>query len=409
MFIYLPVATAVIALWASTRRCTPPRASCAAAPTHDYHCVANGQVFVATSWLDADLLTALRNDLESLQAEGRFINYDDERSVAGLHDAHFSSVMGQNLPNEARAAVSQKLENLRVELEQVMDRRLFLHGPNSMVKYSISRPGQPLGWHTDQVHEALGSGRAYRTNHGERTRRSLAWLLYLSDGEWGGPSSSGRGGTLRAYPRGDATGKCGAHHGNLQVGWLERGRGSEAVFLDSWAPPREMKCQTLAGVRRSWQDDERFTDRAEISEALRKIQPGYQLYCVVGDDQRENLSDIHERPPKDDDGAFRWRLPLLNEMLPKELRAGFSSLTIRELRKHEVVEVIPRGGTLVLFDAVCVPHEVLAVEAGMRYYLGGFFAEERLPPAAWVDSDVAESSHQRWVCDSHPGIPLASE
>ena len=37
------------------------------------------------------------------------------------------------------------------------------------------------------------------------------------------------------------------------------------------------------------------------------------------------------------------------------------------------------------------PHEVLAVESGMRYYLGGFLAEERLPPAAWVDSYVAES------------------
>jgi len=238
-------------------RCMAPRASCCA-PTHDYSCIANGKVFVAQDWLSAELLSALRNDLMALQADGRFIEYDDERSIAGLHSKDWASIMGHNEPSKARATILRKLELLRDELEHVMGRRLFLDGPNSMAKYSISYPGQPLGWHTDQVHEALGTGGAYRNLHGEKTRRSLAWLLYLSDDDWGGPGSGGRGGTLRAYPRGDATGQCGAHEGNLQVGWLERGRGSEAVFLNSWVAPFEMASKTLADVRRGWQHEKRF-------------------------------------------------------------------------------------------------------------------------------------------------------
>ena len=65
----------------------------------------------------------------------------------------------------------------------------------------------------------------------ETTRRRLAFLLYLGDDDWGEPGGSSSGGELHAYPRRDCAGfRCGAHEGNLQVGWLERGsRSSRAL------------------------------------------------------------------------------------------------------------------------------------------------------------------------------------
>ena len=60
------------------------------------------------------------------------------------------------------------------------------------------------------------------------------------------------------------------------------------------------------------------------------------------------------------------------------------SESLRGHPQHPPVEVAPRGGTLVVFDAAVVPHEVLPVVEGRRCYLGGFFSEERTVPPAWA-------------------------
>ena len=52
---------------------------------------------------------------------------------------------------------------------------------------------------------------------------------------------------------------------------------------------------------------------------------------------------------------------------------------------QQPVDVSPKGGTLVIFDPVAVPHEVLPVLRGERVALFGFMAEERKVPHTWVD------------------------
>ena len=319
------------------------------ARTHDYSCIAHGQPFVCEHWLDRDLLQALRADVgELLTREGPFMDVND-RMVAGLNPENWAAI-GEAAPSAARAQIRQQFEELRVELDGVLDRRLSVGGVGSMAKYSIAPKGLPLGWHVDQRHEAFGQHLRlleYADLHSDATRRSLAWLLYLSDGDWDAPGGSGRGGAMRAYPRADATAPCGAHDGNLQVGWLERGSGSEAVFLDGWA--------------------------GEAAE------PEGRLYCVRSDGAREVLTD--RRSHSGDDA------PSLVELLPEALRDGFCSVWSESLRghpQHPPVEVAPRGGTLVVFDAAVVPHEVLPVVEGRRCYLGGFFSEERTVPRAWA-------------------------
>ena len=106
------------------------------------------------------------------------------------------------------------------------------------------------------------------------TRRSVSWLLYLSDDDC-------RGGELLAYCRhgaesgGEGEGGVGAHEGNLQVGWLggAGGGGADApVFLDAW----------VRGEEAAAADEDDDDDEAQ--------QPLAALYKLSGG-QREYLSE----------------------------------------------------------------------------------------------------------------------
>ena len=140
-----------------------------------------------------------------------------------------------------------------------------------------------------------------------------------------------------------------------------------------------MQGRTLEEVAR--QSAASYDDSDEGREAhwaaLRQYQPAYQLYTVAADGGRENLSEVVERPPSTE------RVPSLREMLPPMLRDCWSSTIATGHPKQETVEVSPRGGTLVVFDAVAVPHEVSAVLSGERLALFGFIAAERPVPPAW--------------------------
>lgn len=365
----------------------------------DYSCVAEGKLFVAENWLSEEMLRALQSDARALLQTGEFDDMEEpigKRLKRELYRTDWA--YGDEInPSEARGAAKRLFDTLKVELESALQRRLFLEHRGAQVKYSVAKPGEPLCWHVDQLHEAfsLVVDPLHADLHRERTRRGLSWLLYLSDDGWDEPGGSGSGGTLRAYPRRDCVGRVGSHEGNLQVGWLERGVGSEPVYLDSWGVPAEIEGFSLAEVRRAWAD--KFADDDALWSALFQLQPTYRLYCVSAEGGRENLSEEHHSPGRDAvNGGWLQRPPTLRDMLPPELRAGFSSTLCKAHPKQQPVLVSPRGGTLVMFDPVAVPHEVLPVLAGERLALFGFFAEERPVPPAWVDSP---ESGRTWYLD----------
>mmetsp|Transcript_882 Transcript_882/g.2985 ORF Transcript_882/g.2985 Transcript_882/m.2985 type:complete len:281 (-) Transcript_882:95-937(-) len=147
------------------------------------------------------------------------------------------------------------------------------------------------------------------------TRRSLSWLLYLN------PAPSG--GQLRCYVR-DAAGRVGAApNGDVQVGYWRR-EPRRPVFLgDDTENPGRLRAYVLGG------DD-------HCREA------------TVGDPIAPPFVDHPDVRPiiADDDGAVRR------------------------------LDVEPRAGTLVLFDSVAVPHEVLTVTSdGPRLAATGWFHE----------------------------------
>jgi len=362
----------------------------------DYSCIARGQAFVAPGWLkDDELLHALQIDVRSLI--DTFVDTDEllgKRLKLDLATRDWSAP-DESAPSEARAAARRLLDALRVELENTVGRRLYLDELGSQAKFTIGHVGEPVLRHTDQRHEAFGS-RYFSPL--EQTRRSVAWLLYLCDESWDEPGGSGSGGTLRAFPRRDCAGDVGVHDGNQQVGWLERGQGAEPIFLDSWVVPDWMEGSTLADLRREWAHG--YSEEEELWSALYQVQPSYVLYCVGANGARENVSQIHASPQKDEHGDYVKHVPSLLEMLPMELRAGFSSM-VDEHAMQQPVEVSPKGGTLVVFDTRSVPHEVDAVIAGQRLLLFGFFAEDRPVPLAWVDHDAQSICgpwfHEGWA------------
>merc|ERR1712196_647469 len=84
--------------------------------------------------------------------------------------------------------------------------------------YSVGNPGSSLKRHMDERHPEL-SKRGYSNG---QTRRSLSYLVYLSDDEW---NIERNGGQLRTFPqKGTRTGSNyytgGEYNGCLQVGWL---------------------------------------------------------------------------------------------------------------------------------------------------------------------------------------------
>lgn len=75
--------------------------------------------------------------------------------------------------------------------------------------------------------------------------------------------------------------------------------------------------------------------------------------------------------------------------LPQGIRQRWSSV---EAVPHQggppahVVDVSPVGGTLVLFDSVAVPHEVLPTTAGQRIAMAGWFHEPQQDFPEWFGS-----------------------
>ena len=80
----------------------------------------------------------------------------------------------------------------------------------------------------------------------------------------------------------------------------------------------------MADLRRDITDE--LDDEGDVWSALySRVQPAYTLYCVGSDGVREDLSEAHETPERDESGEYLRSTPSLREMLPEELRAGFSS------------------------------------------------------------------------------------
>jgi len=324
--------------------------------------VNSGRVFVHDDFVNGDLLEALQQDIANAEQEGRFTpsglsnRADSSQKFDPRRDRAVTPVLGTTgYTSKPLEDFERKLRSLRLALSSKLERPSLADDSISHeTYYSMSKAGAVLPRHLDERHEEL-KGRKGWLNP---SRRSLSWLLYLSDKDW---DYNKDGGHLRSYAI-SATADAplvpgrtgGVHDGNLQVAWLKLpGAGTYPVYL-------------------------------------RIENDGCALYIVRGGGRPERISRNFELR----DGATgRKESPasaFAAALLPA-FASGRAELCLLEEPERwaqgllpagcEVQDVNPKGGRLVVFDSAVLPHEVFPVLDGAR--------GPRLALAGWMHERCA--------------------
>lgn len=292
--------------------------------------ISTGRVHVERDFIDADLAQRLRADAAALQERGLFrpdglsrlgeakekqgFTRGDRQTYAGGWEASEGDAA-------ARKELAAKLADLRREASRVLQRPSM--GREGAVaderSYNWYEPGASLRRHGDEFHEEAKGPRGWLLP----TRRSLTWLLYLNR-DWQGDE----GGALRAYQRArpcdHAVGAT--PDGDVQVGWVGEDR-ELPVFLG----------------------EDEMGERV-LYDATGRVRGG----CAPG--VTPPLASIADAGVR----LIRGSLDRGEALPPGEA----------------ALDISPVAGTLLLFDSVAVPHEVLAVTAARpRVACTGWFHE----------------------------------
>jgi len=397
-------------------------------------------VFVHHNFLTKDQLAYLQNDMELMKEEGRFVvnGLSDVRKglkgevveTAGSMDGEEkkksnqgfdvkvdrsvcpvpwwkhtleNSLGGECADGETLPSIQLKLQQLRFELSRSLGRPTMLDSNlGHECYYSESAPGSSLARHMDERHEETKGPRGWLLP----SRRSLSWLIYLSDTGESDIAGEGwdariNGGLLRTFPQKhyrqhdettnnssylEKTVDCGSHNGNLQVGWLlgyeieenEQQSITHPVFLDSWfdftnpyTGMAEPHCILYIVREKPGQTDHNHMEIEYITgpwstEAV----PGNVLEFLHTRAELES-SDQPVSPSLFLNSKYARQFSLLED------RQAWMKGSIPD--GAEIEDFVPTRGTLVVFDSVTLPHEVTPVFRGKRAALAGWFHEETQP------------------------------
>lgn len=234
--------------------------------------------------------------------------------------------------------------------------------------------------HVDEHHEELKGVDGWS----KPTRRSISWLVYLNEPDW---NSATDGGQLRCYERRRRpVGRIGASaNGDLQIGWLtpaassrngigevggiEEG-GEIPVYLDA-------KNHDHGECAMYFIDGKRSRRRVYITKPFRTN----PILYVSGSESLVKTLLIESS-----DVASRFRLieppkSKLDDILlatTKTTSSLFSHQHKEEENEFIIDDVDPIGGTLVMFDSVSLPHEVLPTRNNKeRWACSGWFHEDQ--------------------------------
>ncbi|KAG8469289.1 hypothetical protein KFE25_007807 [Diacronema lutheri] len=347
-----------------------------------------GRPAVLRGWLPPAEVAALCADARTLYAEGRFTAdglaaYTPQRAVRRGADPASREVLPAFIPSKrcagpwadaaagdgaARLRFAARIDALRSALSDGLgrpalcedgrpplagSRRTLAHLSSSLTEISYTRfgPGARLRRHVDEHHEELKGQGGWR----RPTRRSVSWLVYLN-APW---DPAVDGGALRTFPRiAPPASPVGAHAGNVQVGWLRASVADpveRAVFLDSSRAGERGNCALYTVERANGL-------RTVLSRNFWARPLLYQSTELLVDqlliDSPAAAHRFHfvEAPHS---AATEW-------FARNDARAG---------EGEAVLDVAPAGGTLVIFDSVALPHEVLPTIGRERWACSGWLHE----------------------------------
>jgi hypothetical protein len=373
--------------------------------------IAKGDVFSVDQWIPLDQVEKLSKMCVMIQTDGLFqssgITYaDSSDSSSDTPDRLVcDEIPRKYLDGDTFSQLTDQIEHLRWEISALLNRPTMKLDDLPHESYlSLSLPGADLKRHMDEKHEELKSSKRW----GLQTRRSISWLLYLNDMTW---DPIINGGELRCFRQKGRLypsyyGKCGCHEGNIQVGWLEKMNYTKPVYMQTWSNiPQYSSERDISDFDNT---DAAVSALYVLSIFKRKIFITSKFIANEGNEVQTEKSD-----------NLLPRLNFLEKckkyMLPRIVKEGMlSSFSLienyaswlddardgvqgrsRAPFNTESVEVVPRGGTLCLFDSVSLPHEVLPTYKGKRLAVAGWFHEVVTP---MTDSTVHLPPHLESHC-----------
>lgn len=294
--------------------------------------------------------------------------------------------------------VATRLNELRLLLADALNRpSLRDHTLAHECYYSMSGPGSFLPRHMDEKHEDLKGPKGWLLP----SRRSLSWLLYLSDSSTSDADNNNdeqwsietNGGALRSYPPQQLLGPTeSTHDGNLQIGWLHNQQqqllllhknnngkvsGSLPVYMDCWyrntadtalsADPYVI----LYTVVPPAMTERKVLTKPWLTEKLpTNLLPMDFIKQMAAHDAAATTTSLTSD-----------NMPLL--FLQSQDARDFSLIEDRQAWDQgndpagsQIEDIAPLRGSLVIFDSVLVPHQVQVVKQGQRIALAGWFHEQ---------------------------------
>lgn len=323
--------------------------------------ISEGRVYQQPNFFSPQAIDEILKEIHQLKREGVFSPSGLSNTARGSQQAFgnqdrsvcvvpwWSEML---LKNNTSSPVSMQLQQLRLQLAEVLDRPTMSDPTlDHECYYSWSGKGSFLPRHMDERHEELKGPKGWLLP----SRRSLSWLVYLSDENW---TLQRNGGALRSFPQAKSPKDPPQHDGNLQVGWLLK---QKAVYLNSWfllPESSDPHCvlYTVEG------DTIRYLTKPWLTEALQGTSTSEFLNVMSEKDATELQTTLF----LDQNDARNFAL--------LENRSAWDQ---GELPEGSVIEdICPERGLLVVFDSVMLPHQVETIKEGKRIALAGWFHEE---------------------------------
>lgn len=333
-----------------------------------------GKAVIIPNWLSAEECRAVCEDVRHCFQGGQFTNFILSRNPNKADKAandrwimpSFASTKANGPFADATVGNYQLRQSLRYKMAQVKatlakgltDRPTLANdvAQTHEMEYLRYGVGAQLGRHVDEHHLELkrpnGSKLPLKPN---ASRRSITWLIYLNDG-W----QESDGGQLRLHERAsDSVSYVGARKNDLQVGWLRQmnaNQREQPVFLDpNRDGPENETCMLYTIDANGLQRDLSSKPFANLA-----------LYLGGGDNMARKLM------VKDPADAQRFHLI----DAPKSLVSGLTNPNpTGEDGGERIRDILPQAGTLVMFDSVSLPHEVLITNQE-RFGIQGWFHEK---------------------------------
>ncbi|KAL7545219.1 hypothetical protein ACHAWF_008567 [Thalassiosira exigua] len=336
-----------------------------------------GGIAVVPNFLSPSETSRLRADASSLHRDGDFVvdALAGYGAAAGARDkASFDptkdrAVLPAYIPSrkrdgpfvsptlgdyDARKKLTSTIAALRSDLAVALGRPGLDTpdgGDNHEISYTRFGPGALLARHVDEHHEEV-KGRA---GWSRPTRRSVSWLVYLNEEDW---DAERDGGELRTYERRVRSAKpVGSRDGDLQLGWLRPTADDpkeRPVFLDGRRGGVSGRCALYV----------------DSDDGGRKV---YLTKEFDADPYLFLTSDFFVQNLLIEDHRLGGRFHYL-----EQTKSGITAYLGADPGER-VRDVAPMGGTLVAFDSVTLPHEVLPTLTRERWAASGWFHERQQP------------------------------